>query len=60
METAASDIQSQVKSKILGLYFPNDFLHIHSTRIIPELLRAIGVKEDEISDNYWVNQAKLP
>jgi hypothetical protein len=28
LEAAASDIQSQVKSKILGVYFPNDFLYI--------------------------------
>lgn len=55
----ASDIQSHVKSRILAIYFPDSFLQIHSTGLLQELLRVLDVKEDEIADNFWANQARL-
>jgi MoxR-like ATPase len=52
-------LQRQVISKLLSVYYPEDFVHIHSKEQIEIALQALGTPIDKIPDKFFLAQAKL-
>jgi hypothetical protein len=52
-------IQRQVISKILSVYYHEDFVHIHSQEQIEIILQAFGKPIDIIRDKFFLAQAAL-
>jgi hypothetical protein len=54
------DIHRHVRSKILAVYYPNDFLQIHSEKDVRRILNLVfGVRPEEMDKGIFLNQHKL-
>ena len=52
-------IERRVISKILSVYYPSDFLHIHSQKQIEVILEAFGKSMQDVRDNFFLAQSRL-
>lgn len=52
-------LPKNVQSKILSLYYPEDFVHIHSLRNIQAILQSLGVAIHDIQPKLFLAQAQL-
>jgi hypothetical protein len=51
-------LQRQVISKLLSVYYPEDFVHIHSKEQIEIALQALSTPIDKIPDKFfWLKQS---
>jgi hypothetical protein len=54
------DIQRHVRSKILAVYYPNQFLQMHSEKDAEHILKSLfGLAKEEIDNGLFLKQAKL-
>jgi CRISPR/Cas system CMR-associated protein Cmr5 small subunit len=54
-----SNIYKIVKSKILSIYYPEDFIQIHSVDKLHVILEAFGKATNDIQDKLFLMQARL-
>jgi len=52
-------IRTDVKSKILGVYFPDSFISIHSLKALRKILETFGVSFKKIENNHMLLQEKI-
>lgn len=53
------NIERRVISKILSVYYPSDFVHIHSQKQIEAILEAFGKPMQDVRDNFFLSQWRL-
>jgi hypothetical protein len=54
------DIQRHVRSKILAVYYPNQFLQMHSEKDAEHILKSLfGLQKEQIDNGLFLKQAKL-
>lgn len=53
------NIRTDVKSKILAVYFPQTFLDIHSLKHMVIILKYFGISTNKIKDNHILLQEKI-
>jgi len=54
------DIQRHVRSKILSIYYPDQFLQMHSNKDAQKILETLfGTRPEETNKGLFLNQAKL-
>ena len=54
------NIRRHVRSKILGVYFPNDFLSMHGNKQAGEIQESVfGLSPSQIDEGLFMKQSKL-
>jgi hypothetical protein len=53
------NIYSQVRSKILSVYYPEDFIQIHSLKYLQVILEAFGKPTIDVKHKLFLTQARL-
>jgi MoxR-like ATPase/predicted RNA-binding protein len=53
------NIERHVRSRILAIYFPEEFPQIHASDAVEKILAAIGVPESRIEGGLFLNHQKL-
>jgi hypothetical protein len=53
------NVYRQVRSKILSVYYPEDFIQIHSLEHLQAILEAFGKPTIDVQDKLFLTQARL-